>query len=92
MRLVGYASTREDTLIRDVTNNYTATHLQLLTDVLHLRNVLYQSVDEDARDHLWNGDEVAFNILASGGYEFAVAFLAVLALGGVIVPLCMYFC
>lgn len=87
-RLVGYASRGEAIVIRDVTNGFTATHLQLLTDVLHLRNVLYDSLDENTRDRLWNGEEVFFHVLAAGGYEFATAFLAILAIGGVIVPLC----
>lgn len=88
-RLVGYATREPSTVIRDVTNGFEATHLQLLTDVLHLRNVLQNSLDENTRQRLLNGEEVYFNVLAPGGYEFATAFLAILAIGGVIVPLCM---
>lgn len=88
-RLIGYASRREAVVIKDVTNGFTATHLQLLTDVLHLRNILLDSLPQEDRETLYTGGEVFFNLLASGGYEFAVAFLAILAVGGVIVPLCM---
>ncbi|RFU31222.1 hypothetical protein B7463_g5091, partial [Scytalidium lignicola] len=86
-RLVGYASREELIAINDVTNGFAATHLQLLTDVLHLRNVLYDSLDEKTQQRLWDGEEVFFNLLAPGGYEFATGFLAILAIGGVIVPL-----
>lgn len=90
-RLIGYAARREAVVIKDVTNGFTATHLQLLTDVLHLRNILLGSLPQEVRDTLYTGGEVSFNLLAPGGYEFAVAFLAILAVGGIIVPLCMLF-
>jgi malonyl-CoA/methylmalonyl-CoA synthetase len=87
-RLLGYASQGSAIAVNDVTNGYAATHLQLLTDVLNVRNTLYESLEEGTRQKLWRGEEVFFNLLAPASYEFAVGFLAILAIGGVIVPLC----
>lgn len=75
-------------MINDITNNYSATHIQLLTDVLHLRNVVYDALEDKVKEQLWRGEEVYINLLTPAGYEFAVGFLAILAVGAVIVPLC----
>jgi malonyl-CoA/methylmalonyl-CoA synthetase len=91
IRLLGYGAqsdARAAIAINDVTNGYAATHLQLLTDVLNVRNVLYDSIQEKTRQRLWKGEEVFFNLLGPASYEFAVGFLAILAIGGVIVPIC----
>lgn len=64
------------------------THIQLLTDVLHLRNLLYDSLEDKVKEQLWRGEEVYVNLLTPAGYEFAVGFFAILAIGAIIVPLC----
>lgn len=75
-------------VIRDIAQGYNASHMQLLSDVLHLRNALNRELDPVIVDRISNGDEICFCLLAPGGYEFAVGFLAILAIGGIIVPLC----
>lgn len=74
-------------VINDVTNGLAATHQQLLTDVLHVRNVLYDTLDQETRVKLWQGEDVFINLIAPATYEFGVGFLAILAVGGVVVPL-----
>ena len=86
-RLVRLAHKTHLIAVRDVTFNYTATYQQLLTDVLHFRNVLYSTFSEDVRRKLDNDEEVYVNLLGPGGYEFTVAFFALMALGAAIVPI-----
>ncbi|OAG37622.1 hypothetical protein AYO21_08230 [Fonsecaea monophora] len=91
-RLLRFASRHNRIAITDGTTGYHASHIQLLTDILHLRNVLEESLHPQAFarlqiQHEGPGQEVFVNIIASAGYEFAVAMLAVLAAGAVPVPL-----
>lgn len=87
-RLLGHAVRDNAVVIDDVTNGFSATHQQLLSDALKVRNVLYDSLKDETRERLWQGDEVFFTLLAPATYEYAVAFLAILAIGGVVVPIC----
>ena len=86
-RLVRLAHKQHLLAVRDVTFNYTATYQQLVTDVLYFRNVLYQTLSPSIRAKLDRDEEVFVNLLGPGGYEFTVAFLALMALGAVIVPI-----
>ena len=67
--------------------NCEATHLQLLSDVLNLRSVVEEQLDDATRAALDNQDEVYISVLAPGGYEFTCAVLAILALGAAVVPM-----
>ncbi len=67
-------------VIIDVVAGISATHIQLLTDVLNVRNVLQASLEESVLRQLENGEEVFLNLLSPGGYEYTVAFLAIVAL------------
>jgi malonyl-CoA/methylmalonyl-CoA synthetase len=62
-------------------------HLELLSDVLNLRNDIYQNLDRSTRTKLDDREEVYVAVLAAGGYEYACAVLAVLALGAAVVPM-----
>lgn len=73
------------TAIRDILANIEATHLQLLVDILVLRKRLQREL---GIEQIKPGEEVYVVILAAGGYEYAVAMLAVLAFGAAAVPLC----
>lgn len=73
--------------VRDLTFGFTATYTQLLTDVLALRNHLQDCLDPSITARLEREDEVFMLLLGPGGYEFTVGFLALLALGAVIVPI-----
>lgn len=87
-RLVRLASKPRLVAVRDVTYDYTATYVQLLTDVLYLRNLLRQQLDPAIIAKLEHDEEVFINLLGPGGYEYVVGFFAIMALGAVIVPIC----
>lgn len=63
------------------------TYGNLLSDALTLRSVLNDSLTSDTRARLRRGEEVYIGVLAAGGYEFAVAMVAVLAIGAAVVPM-----
>ena len=52
---------------RDVTYGFTATYAQLLTDVLHLRNVLRKDLDPRIVSRIDNEDEVFILLLGPCG-------------------------
>jgi malonyl-CoA/methylmalonyl-CoA synthetase len=63
------------------------TYAQLLADVLYLRNYVEARLSPSILKALNNGEEVYIGVLAAGGYEYVVAFLAVMALTAAIVPI-----
>ncbi|KAK4494064.1 hypothetical protein PRZ48_014328 [Zasmidium cellare] len=72
--------------VRDVTFGFTATFTQLLTDVLSLRNALQAQFGPDLLGRI-EEEEIFVLLLGPGGYEFVVGFLALIALGVVVVPI-----
>lgn len=78
--------------IRDLRSGAQKTYGELLSDVLSLRAVVEASLDSATLERLQRGDEVFIGVLAPGGYEYAVAFLAVIALGAAAVPMSMFRC
>ncbi|KAF2719385.1 acetyl-CoA synthetase-like protein [Polychaeton citri CBS 116435] len=64
-----------------------ANHVQLLSDVIHLRARLWRVLTPSVRAAVETRSEVYIAILAPGSYEFTVAILAVLALGAIVVPI-----
>ncbi|KAL4888900.1 hypothetical protein BDV59DRAFT_196125 [Aspergillus ambiguus] len=50
---------------------------------------LRDALGADVHQRLANDDEVFIGLLAAGGYEYAVGFIAILAIGAAVVPLCM---
>jgi malonyl-CoA/methylmalonyl-CoA synthetase len=87
-QILRFAHHRERIAIKDPSSKYAASYIQLLTDVLHLRNLLQASLDCSRLEQLENSEEIFIAILGEGGYEFTVAFFATLALGAVAVPIC----
>lgn len=85
-KLVRHAH-RGRTAIRDINLGIERSYGQLLADALGLRTVLQASLDPQIIFRIEKGDEVYIGVLAAGGYEFAVAMLAVLALGAAAVPM-----
>lgn len=76
--------------IHDPANCIKVTYTQLLHDVLAFKATLRSSLSIDTLRVLESSNEkvgLNFFIFAPSGYYFLVAFLAVLALGGVAVPL-----
>ena len=87
-RLLRFAHERPPKLVvRDDTAKTEANYLQLLTDVLAVRNRLHGILGETVLGRLNRGEEVYIAILAAGGYEYVVAMLAVLATGAAAVPM-----
>lgn len=76
--------------IRDVVAGVEKTYEDLLADALMVRAAVENVLSEDVKSQLANGDEVFVGVLAAGGYEFAVAVVAALALGAAVVPMCKY--
>lgn len=72
--------------VRDVRRGWERSHLDILADVLALRERIVQTIAEDVQERIRNGDEIYIAVLAPGGYEYTVAVLAVLALGAAVVP------
>lgn len=87
-KLLRFANQSARIVVNDVYAQVSATHIQLLTDVLHVRNTLQASLNETSIRQLEQGVEVFITLLSPGGYEYVVAFLAIVALGAVVVPLC----
>ncbi len=87
-KLLRFANQSTRIVVNDVNAQVSATHIQLLTDVLHVRNTLQASLKETTMRQLEQGVEVFITLLSPGGYEYVVAFLAIVALGAVVVPLC----
>lgn len=81
------------TLIRDTSAGIAATPAQFLRDVIFFKHRINTQLATSGIDvHTVAGDvDVYICILAPLSYEFLVAFYAVIALGGVAVPLCMAF-
>lgn len=87
-RLLRFAHDRPPRLcVRDVNAGTEATHLQLLTDVIALRERLRSTLSRDVLDAIDRRDEVYLAVLAGGGYEYTVGMLGVLALGAAVVPM-----
>jgi malonyl-CoA/methylmalonyl-CoA synthetase len=73
--------------IRDDRLGVEKTYTELLSDALSLRHVLRGSLDQETLRRLQNDEEVYIGVLAPGGYEFAVAMLAIIAIGAAAVPM-----
>jgi malonyl-CoA/methylmalonyl-CoA synthetase len=87
-RLLRFANrTAAPIAIDDVRLGLRKTHTELLSDVIALRDRLFCTLTGETRNALENSDEVYIAVIAPGGYEYAVAVLAVLALGAAVVPL-----
>jgi acyl-CoA synthetase (AMP-forming)/AMP-acid ligase II len=83
-------SSSDDWYIHDPANNIKVTYTQLLQDVLKFKATLRNLLSVGTVRALDSSNEktaLNFFIFAPSGYYFLVAFLAVLALGGVAVPL-----
>ncbi|KAF2642347.1 putative AMP-binding enzyme [Massarina eburnea CBS 473.64] len=87
-RLLRFASRQPPHIaIDDVRSNQQRTHLDLLSDVLALRETVLNTLDPGTVEALGRRDEVYMAIVAAGGYEYTIAMLAILALGAAAVPI-----
>ena len=76
--------------VRDVHLGLEKNYLQFLTYVLAFRNHLRASLRQETLEALRRRDEVYIALIAAGGYEYAVGFVAIAALGAAVVPVGMY--
>ncbi|KAL4951771.1 hypothetical protein BDW69DRAFT_186082 [Aspergillus filifer] len=87
-KLLRFAHRRPPLLaIRDVNAGVEKSYLQLLSDALTLRKALKGSLGPEIQQDLEDDNEVYIALIAPGGYEYAVAFIAILALGAAVVPI-----
>ncbi|KAL4812732.1 hypothetical protein BDW67DRAFT_188415 [Aspergillus spinulosporus] len=87
-KLLRYAHRRPPTIsIRDVNAGVEKSYIQLLTDALALRRALRGRLRPETLKDLDSDHEVFVAVIAPGGYEYAVAFTAILALGAAVVPI-----
>jgi acyl-CoA synthetase (AMP-forming)/AMP-acid ligase II len=63
------------------------TYHDVLSDVLALRVELEKILSPKTLRDLSEDKEVYIGLLAPGGYEYAVGFIAILALGAAVVPM-----
>ncbi|KAL2833166.1 hypothetical protein BJY01DRAFT_259937 [Aspergillus pseudoustus] len=75
------------TAIRDVNAGVEKTYLQLLSDAIALREALKRALSPPTLQDIDNDKEVYIALIAPGGYEYAVAFTAIIALGAAVVPI-----
>jgi malonyl-CoA/methylmalonyl-CoA synthetase len=73
--------------IRESNTGREATHIQLISDVLAMKERLWNTLSQDVQLALQCKEEVYIAVLAPGGHEYAVAILAILAIGAAAVPM-----
>lgn len=87
-RLLRYAQHKPSPIVvRDLNAGVEKTYHHLLSDVLALRKVLEETLSPETRRDLLEDKEVYIGLLAPGGYEYTVGFIAILAIGAAIVPM-----
>ncbi|KAJ5956644.1 hypothetical protein N7501_010923 [Penicillium viridicatum] len=87
-RLLRYAQRKPSPIVvRDLVAGVEKTYHHLVSDVLAFREVLERSLSHEARRDLISDKEVYIGLLAPGGYEYTVGFIAILAIGAAVVPM-----
>jgi hypothetical protein len=87
-KLLRYAQRRPPRIsIRDMNAKMEKTFHHVLSDALTLRRELEQKLSAETRRDLQEDKEVYIGLLAPGGYEYTVGFVATLALGAAVVPM-----
>ncbi|CAG9952986.1 unnamed protein product [Clonostachys rosea f. rosea IK726] len=89
-RLLYIAVVDNPIAFHDVFHGIKATHAQFLSDVLHFRNQVQGELHSEIRKKLLRNEEVFICLIANGSYEFAVGFLAIVALGAIVVPIAFH--
>lgn len=87
-KLLRYAQRKPSRVaIRDVNAGIERTYLDLVSDALTFRNELRQRMSPQTLRDLAEDKEVYIGLLAAGGYEYTVGFVAIVALGAAVVPM-----
>ncbi|KIW79440.1 hypothetical protein Z517_06052 [Fonsecaea pedrosoi CBS 271.37] len=84
-RLYFLALNQNTTAVRDSHNNHEISYHQLFSDVVAARNLIRQQLTANSMEMIRRGDEICVLVVARG-YEFVVAFFAVMCLGAIVVP------
>lgn len=84
-RLHYLACNQNGVAVREEHLGLSISYAQLLGDVIYNKQKLLQALNEQTLKKLGADEEVAFVILARG-YDFVVAFFAILSIGGIAVP------
>lgn len=87
-KLLRYAQRRPLRIsIRDINAGLEKTFHHVLSDALILRKELEKKLSAETLRDLQEDKEVYIGLLAPGGYEYTVGFVAILALGAAVVPM-----
>jgi malonyl-CoA/methylmalonyl-CoA synthetase len=87
-KLLRYAQRKPPRIaVRDVNAGMEKTFHDLLSDVLALRIEIEKSLSTETLRDLAEDKEVYIGLLAPGGYEYTVGFVAIIALGAAVVPM-----
>lgn len=87
-KLLRYAQRKPlRTAIRDVNAGVEKTYNDVLSDALTLRGQMEKTLSPETLQDLADDKEVYIGLLAPGGYEYTVGFVAVIALGAAVVPM-----
>lgn len=87
-KLLRYAQRKSSRVaIRDVNANIEKTYHDLVSDALAFRNELRRRMSAQTLRDLAENKEVYIGLLAAGGYEYTVGFIAIVALGAAVVPM-----
>jgi len=73
--------------VRDLNAGVERTYHHVLSDVIAVRNELEKTLSAKARQDLTEDKEVYIGLIAPGGYEYTVGFIAILAVGAAVVPM-----
>ncbi|KIM94583.1 hypothetical protein OIDMADRAFT_60364 [Oidiodendron maius Zn] len=76
-------------IVHDPQNGVDADYSQFFTDLLRMREILYESLPKDMFDeqNIIREESPYVFILSRGDYEFIIASFAILSIGGALVPL-----
>jgi acyl-CoA synthetase (AMP-forming)/AMP-acid ligase II len=87
-KLLRYAQRKPSRIaIRDVNAGLEKTYRDVLSDALALRVELEKTLGQSTLRELSEDKEVYIGLLAPGGYEYTVGFIAILAMGAAVVPM-----
>ncbi|KAJ5625716.1 hypothetical protein N7510_002025 [Penicillium lagena] len=73
--------------VRDLNAGIERTYHHVLSDVVAVRNELEKKLSAKVRQDLAEDKEVYIGLIAPGGYEYTVGFIAILAVGAAVVPM-----
>ncbi|KAJ5132582.1 hypothetical protein N7448_006740 [Penicillium atrosanguineum] len=87
-KLLRYAQRKPSRIaVRDVIAGVEKTFHDLLSDALALRSEIEKMLSQETLRELAEDKEVYIGLLAPGGYEYTVGFVAIIALGAAVVPM-----